>query len=161
MFKLCFKKAIGLLLLVCLTLITSVVAFVEDVENCRIAQIRELIPVLEMSNQGQTTFDAFGHGNVLEMPVRVDPRHSRLDKLSYILAEAKSIVDTARGRTDDVPFVIVAYGAPWGDNDSFTVYFASEEYLELVDILIEFTGISQDILDVGVMSKFPSMGYVG
>jgi len=77
-----------------------------------------------------------------------DARFILLREFDTFLFEASIIHDRARG-IDEERIIISMFGI-LEEIDKFFIVFTSEEYLGLVDFLLDFTGISKEELEVSI-----------
>ena len=90
-----------------------------------------------------------------------DTIHNRFRELKDLFIEAKVIQDSTRTIPNEIPIVISGYAEPCYINDVFLVGFVREEYLELMDFVIDFIGLPENMLKPmiwGVFSLDPIIG---
>jgi len=90
--------------------------------------------------------------------VNLDLQLNLLDEARDIIAEASVMQNDARGITNNVPILSTWAGPQFEGDDRFSVGFSHERYLPLVQEILEFTGISEDKLDVRVVGVMTSLG---
>lgn len=136
---------------------------ISDTE-CRMAQVRELVPLLERRNLAQrhSDFDADAFSArtgvfASERVIHDNPRLNRLEELNLIFVEAQAIINNSRN-IDDSPIIITEFGGPWEGNDSYEVRLLREEHLALVDLIVDFTGIPEYMLEIIVVNELPTVG---
>ena len=139
---------------------------IADIE-CHIDQIRVLVPFISERNR-RYGFDAdyFTDITGIRLPKdfsyeydSTDLRLNRLHKLQFILIEAKSIVDNTRDYSHESPYIIVGFRKTGIWNNTYSVTLLGEEYLALTDLIIEFTGIPKNRLEVIAVDEFPRYGW--
>ena len=155
----------------------SLMEQVQTRNDCYISQMRELVLLQTgmqtndsfiRAAQNSIDFDAIDFDALMsdfgfqrrEAPATNNQMLARLRQFDVILQNSKATILTATERSDDGPFVIVGIHAPCGFSDIFRVFFISEEYLELVDLLLEFTGIPEDMLEIGVSGLIQFGGHL-
>jgi len=128
--------------------------------ECSIDQLRFLIPVLESRNQDRvfdSDYFAESFGVVMGgLQSHQNPRMNRLQELQLLLIEAKHITNNINGLYDNTPIVIAGFAPPWVRNSTYGVMLLGEEHTALIDMIIEFTGIPERLLEVTVIDELPT-----
>jgi len=130
-----------------------------------VAELLDLVQVLALERQeasglseGFRLYENL-HYHPDYRPDMNDLRLALLDEVGRLFSEARTIQDTARSINTERRSVINLWGEPDYYNDTFTVGLLREEYLELVDFISHFTGISRvemNVVVVGPLSQLPS-----
>jgi len=146
------------------------IARVVSNEECHMALLRELVFLIERRNIDQSHLDfnaadfASRTGTFAgKKTIHDNPRLNRLEELNLILVEAQTIINNFRNISRR-PIVIAGFGGPWeGNNYLYEVMLLYEEYLELTDLIVEFTGIPESQLEFRVINElfFVCRGEIG
>jgi len=120
-----------------------------------VAQLRELIITLTEQRQEYST--SYEHLS----PLYIGTESDLLRELMDITIEAGTILDNTRGYSSGVPIVISGFAEPCYIRDTFLIGFSNERYLELLDLIIDFTGIPEEMIEImvmGIISTDPTVG---
>jgi len=122
-----------------------------------VAQLRELILESIEQNQGIRAFD-----ESIES-VFVYPESYLLEELMNITFEAGTALINARGVSAEIstPTIISLFAEPCAIRDTFLVGFTNEEYFELIDLVLDFTGIPEEMIEFDVFARFYASPTVG
>ena len=126
---------------------------IEDENQGRVAELKELVTMLSQEERN-VGFAAFIRHNKISVN---DERFTTLQKLNCLIHEANEIQSRARGKE---PHIIISFfSEPFkGFSNTFFIAFTSEEYFELVDFFLDYTGITRDELEVAI--KDPIVIYI-
>jgi|GEM_PF-5421198 len=113
-----------------------------------LAEFKELVSRLFAERQ---SINALGFALVEEPLIPVnDARFTTLRELNDVMAEASEIQSRARG--ESIPTIFISlFSEPSEYRDTFFIAFTSEEYFELIDLILDYTGITREELEVAVM----------
>ena len=135
------KKLFGLVLVLGLVFSMSVSIMASQEYECTyVEQLRETVLSLISQRQDQ---EAASFDSRCDDAAGFDVELIRYRgvQLMYMFMDAKSILNSTRGLDSEVITVISAFATPCIFHDGFMVAFVDEKYLDLLDIVVEFTGI--------------------
>ena len=118
-----------------------------------IAEFKDLLTGLLIEREAANALgfsievDPYAH---LRRPVD-DERFTVLRELTKVMVEARYIQQSMREDLQLLPILISVFGEPNSRRDTFFIGFTSEEYFELIDFILDHTGITRDELTVGLM----------
>jgi len=159
------KNRIYSLLLVFVMAVTTTVSVPASQEvssspsNGRVEELKELISMLSEDRQiiiGRSV-DFSIYENLYLHPhfeeTMIDARFALLREFNDILMEAVNIQSMSRGVAND-SVVISLFAQPNEIGDAFTIGFTDVTYFTLIDAIVEFTGIEEDMLEIAIYEPF-------
>lgn len=167
------KKIICLLLTITMVFATVSFAASEDTqmysEDCKVEELKHLVTMLadnSLITRGRGV-DFRAYENLHLHPefreCMYDARTALLTEFHLLLMEAVRTQEKARGIDSPYPRTIMAFTShPDGIyRETFLIAFTDEAYLELVDLIVEFTGIETEMFEIIICEPLrfsPSVG---
>jgi len=110
-------------------------------------EFKDLVSKLITENQAvHATGFAFEEAPLI--PVN-DERFTALRELNKFINEASTVQSKVRG-IDKPDIIISMFAEPNEHRDTFFIAFTNEDYFELVDFIVDFTGIAREEMEITV-----------